>query len=553
MMAGIRSFAMLAVVSAVAGGQNRRPPTPPTPPAPPPAPAAPLVPVPVSPRALRIEPGMAIDLDRIREQGEELRRQALDNVRIIDREAIEEARIQGQQAMIMSQDAMRSLAPIAAMPGMNGVYRVGPQGLDAMAPGPRYQADPADSLWRAAYNLLNSGDQRAAAQRFKELQQKYPNSQYFPRAMYYQAFSLYRSGTENELREALSVLESYKQKYPNARVSGENGYPADADNLMQRIRGNLAERGDANARRQLDQATGSSVACDRENIQVQAEALSALMRIDPAAATPKLEQILARREECTLNLRQNALQILTRRGDDKAVAILLATAKSDPSTEMRRNAVSYIAKFPNDEVLSTLESIAKNEQNDQIRRTAAASLVGYPSPRARQIVRTIVEDTGLTEDMRCDVLSRFNNERGSADDATWLRAAYPKMTSPRLKSCVIGAVSRIGGADSQKWLMDISLDENETGSVRSTAFNRSSTNMSVAELGRLYDNAGNRPMRTQVVRLLNQRKEPEALDKLIDILKKSTDLEIRLQIINLLSDRQNDPKAKQALIDAIGK
>src|SRR5262249_12400386 len=149
---------------------------------------------------------------------------------------------------------------------------------------------------------------------------------------------------------------------PNARINDANGLPADADNLMQRIRGNLAERGDANARKQLDQTAGSSASCDRENIQVQAEALSALMRIDPAAATPKLEQILARREDCTLSLRQSALSILSRRNDDKSVSILLATAKSDPSTQMRRDAVSYIARFPNDEVLNTLESIAKNEQ-----------------------------------------------------------------------------------------------------------------------------------------------------------------------------------------------
>jgi hypothetical protein len=77
--------------------------------------------------------------------------------------------------------------------------------------------------------------------------------------------------------------------------------------------------------------------------------------------------------------------------------------------------------------------------------------------------------------------------------------------------------------------------------------------MNVAELGRLYDNAGNRPMRQTVVNMLNQRKEAEALDKLIDILKKSTDVEIKLQVIRVLSERQNDPKAKQALVDAIGK
>ncbi len=40
----------------------------------------------------------------------------------------------------------------------------------AAMPGPRYQDDPADSLYQRAYQLLSSSDYRAAAQRFKEVQ-----------------------------------------------------------------------------------------------------------------------------------------------------------------------------------------------------------------------------------------------------------------------------------------------------------------------------------------------------------------------------------------------
>jgi HEAT repeat protein len=219
---------------------------------------------------------------------------------------------------------------------------------------------------------------------------------------------------------------------------------------------------------------------------------------------------------------------------------------------MRADAVSYVARYPNDDVLTTLEQIARTEENDQIRRTAARSLVGYPSPRARTVVRTIIEDNTMSDDLRCDVLNRYTDERGAAEDAAWMRTSYAKVTSPRVKVCMVRAVGNIGGADTQRWLIDLSTSETESSQIRAEAFRRVSTTMSIAELSRQYDNAGNRPMRTQVIQILNQRKEPEALDKLVDILKKTSDFEIRRSVIQMLSQR-NDPKAKQAINDIIDK
>src|SRR6185436_6264185 len=211
---------------------------------------------------------------------------------------------------------------------------------------------------------LQNSDYRAAAQRFKEVQQKYPNTRYMASAMYYQAFSLYRNGTDAELREALSVLDARAQKFPNARME-DPGFP-------NRIRGALAARGDAAAKRALSESAGSSQSCDREEQSVQASALSALAQADPQAATPSLEKILAKRDECSLELRRTALRIYTRRGDEKAVATLLSTAKS--------------------------------EQNDGVRRTAARNLVGYPSPKARESVRRLIENDTIPEGIRTDML-----------------------------------------------------------------------------------------------------------------------------------------------------
>ena len=568
-----RSCMMLAVVSAVVGGQNRRPPTPPTPPVPPTPPAAP-VPTP-APRALRLDrdaireiDGMRLfDLDRLRGQSDEIRaqvnREALEAARVITREQIEAARevsrqaidasrLIAPQALMASRDAMgqvQSLAPLQQI--ADGVYSLPGRRFDT---GPFFQSDPADSLFKRANQLLEAYDYRAAAQRFKEVQTKYPSSQYMSRAMYWQAFSLYRSDTDAELREAVSVLEQFIQKYPNVRFQGENGYPADASALAQRIRGTLARRGDAAAARQVAQAAGGAASCDREDLQVKQEALSALWRMDQEAAAPKFEQVLARRDECSLELRRFALRTVTQRGDGKSVALLLATAKSDPSTQMRSDAVNFVARFPSDEVLATLEQIVRSEENEGIRRAAARNLVGYPSPRARTVVRTIVEDNAMSDGMRCDIVNRFNEERGTQEDAAWLRTSYPKITSQSVKRCMVNAIANIGGVESMKWLTDLSGNDQESATIRSIAFGKGSATMTVAELSRMYDNAGNRPMRQQIVQQLNRRKEPEALDKLIDIVKKSADLQVRQDVLRMLTERgEKDAKVRQMLFDVIDK
>jgi HEAT repeat protein len=214
--------------------------------------------------------------------------------------------------------------------------------------------------------------------------------------------------------------------------------------------------------------------------------------------------------------------------------------------------VGFVARFPSEDVLSTLESIARNEQNEMVRRSAARNLVGYPSPRARQVVRSLIEDNTISDDIRTEMLDRYNEERGTAEDAAWLRLSFAKVTSQSVKRSIVGAVGRIGGADSQKWLMDLSSNDQESASIRSEAFRRVSKSMTVPELGKAYDAAGSRPMRQSIVSALNSRKEPEAVEKLIDIVRKGTDPEIRRSVIQMLTDRK-DPKITALLIELIDR
>src|SRR5919201_1806721 len=88
------------------------------------------------------------------------------------------------------------------MPRMD--LEFGPRGaklLESRPPAPWAQQDPADSLYRAAREALNRGEYRRAAQLFNEVTKRFPQSQYAQDSAYWEAFSRYRLGSTDDLKQ----------------------------------------------------------------------------------------------------------------------------------------------------------------------------------------------------------------------------------------------------------------------------------------------------------------------------------------------------------------
>jgi HEAT repeat protein len=151
------------------------------------------------------------------------------------------------------------------------------------------------------------------------------------------------------------------------------------------------------------------------------------------------------------------------------------------------------------------------------------------------------------------VLNAFDKDRTTPDDAAYLRSMYNRVESERLKDAIISAIARVGGRDNQEWLAGVVRNQNESSQLRYNALNRlSRSDVSINELGRMYDAADSRAMREQLLSALANRKEPEASDKLIEIAKTSTDPNMRRVAINYLS-RRNDPRTLKLLMELIEK
>jgi HEAT repeat protein len=323
--------------------------------------------------------------------------------------------------------------------------------------------------------------------------------------------------------------------------------------LAARIAGVLSSRGQGGS----DVVKAALVAagannCDSEDQGVRAQALSALMESDPDGAAALAQKILSKKDECSVQLRRNAVMIASRKHDASTIATLAGVAKSDPSSEVRQTAVRYLAGMPGDDALSALEELLKSSDDVNVQREAVSSLARHSSPRARQAARAIIERNDAPEALRASALRAFDRERSTTEDATWLRNIYPKIESPRVRSEIVQAIARIGGEGNDAWFLALAKNENESIESRNSAVRRAAQTMDIPSLARFYDAVAVQQLRSTVIDALSSRREPETIDKLIDIAKNGTDPQLRLQAVSALS-RKNDPRASKALLDLIGK
>ena len=519
-----------------------------------------------------------IDMDHVREMAREASRIDVDQIREQSREAARVAmedmqfNVDVREQTRMAMDMARSFAPLAAMAPMaqitvptpaigpfGGIHIGGRDFIDRLPPAPWAQGDPADSLYRAARNALNNGDYGRAAKLFAEISKNYPRSAYQNDARYYEAVAHYRIGTTEELKAAAKLLEPMTStgsggtmQYAGNQRRGANDSEIAA--LYARVNGALAQRGDREAAAKVEKAAAETggAPCDQDDITVRTEALNVLSQMDPAAANPILRKVLDKKDECSASLRRNAVFMLGRRGDAESTSLLLSVAKSDPNASVRSLAIGFLGGLPGDAGLNALEEMLRTEQDERIQRAVVRALVSSDNAKARSSMRALIDRKDAPLSLRVEAINSLNNDRATADDAAYLRNLYSKADNDRLKEAIISAVSRMGGAENDQFVLNIARNANESSQLRGAALSRyfRSSTGSVAELSKLYDSADNRNMRQQIINVLANRKEPESTDKLIDIVKNSTDSQLRMQAINALS-RKNDPRTVQLLNDLL--
>ncbi|HMI55790.1 MAG TPA: HEAT repeat domain-containing protein, partial [Gemmatimonadaceae bacterium] len=244
--------------------------------------------------------------------------------------------------------------------------------------------------------------------------------------------------------------------------------------------------------------------------------------------------------------------LLGRRTDGEAMSLVMGAARNDPDIKVRAEALRFLAAMPGDQAISTIEAMARTPGNEDLQRAAISALGHSDNPRARQSLRSIIERSDLSENLRISALTSIDAER-APENGAYVRSIYPRLETPRLKAAAIRAVARAGGNDNDQWLLSVVRNQNESSEVRAMALRYAGrSSIPIADLAKMYELAADRPLRHQLISLYAQRPEPEATDKLLSIARSATDPDMRRYAISALS-RKNDPRTKKLLLEIIDK
>lgn len=565
---------------------------------PPPAAAAPARPAP-APRAPEVAPTprasapariQSFDMDFLRDQALEVSRAAREMSRV-DMEAAREAAMEvsrnvqqiqrdeiqrARELAAIDMAQARALAPVARdldITRLTGVATtmspIAPQAVrwnnkDRIALPYFHQGEPEDSVYRLAHEYLNRGDYGRAALMFKDIAQKYPKSAYANDLPYYEAWARYRIGTTEELKTAVKLLEPRVSKFQGVVLASSNSSntvyfqkrganDGDVAGLYARINSALAARGDRDAADRVAKlAQAGTNVCDRDEISVRTEAMSALTQMDPTQGLAIIRRVLDKKDDCTENLRQRAVFILgSRRGDAEAASLIANVAKTDPSKSVRIEAINWLPKLQGDAGVAALEDLLRADNDENIQRAVIRTLQSTDNAKARSSMRALIDRKDAPMNLRLEAINSFSSERATTDDAAYLRGLYGRTDNDRVKDAIISAVARMGGQENEQWVLNIARNPNETSQARASAISRLiRSNMAIGDVVKLYDAADSYNVRSQIINVLGSRKEPEATDKLIDIVKTGTVMNLRTQAINALT-RKNDPRASQLLVEIL--
>ena len=420
-------------------------------------------------------------------------------------------------------------------------------------PAPGAEADPADSLYKAGREAINSGDFRRAAVLFGEISAKYPRSEYAPDAPYWRAFALYKSGRDDDLREALKSLDTQRSKFPKAKTI------ADAEELAIRVRGKLAQQGDVKAAEAVSRAASPNAPCvrgDDNDSDIRAAAMNALLQMDAQGALPIIKQVLQKRDECSVALREKAVFLLSQKQSSETETLLIDVVRNDPSRSVREQAVFWMGQVHTDKAESLLEEIATSSPDMTLREKAIFALNEQGSSRGAAVLRRLAESAETPESVREQAIF-WLGQRRSSENAEFLRSLFDKLGKSErnddMKKKVLFSLSQMRGFGNDRWLLNIALDTAHSEDLRGHAlWTAGQAGIPGSELVSLYDKLTDAEVKEKLIWVLSESRDRAATDKLVDIARKDSDREMRKKAIFWLGQK-NDPRIQQILMDILTK
>lgn len=418
--------------------------------------------------------------------------------------------------------------------------------LGIMVGSPHAQSDrKARELYKQAQQLLNDERYADAASEFRSLAEKYEDSKYAADAMYWYAFSLYRMGGRTNLRNATAALEVQM-----SRAGG--GTKDDASALYYRVLGELARQGDAEAASKLEE-TREELDAINHDLETKLMAMEALINMRPERALPVLKTVLENKSRETAQLREKAVFLLAQHDSKENVDLLMNAAKNDPDREVREHAIFWLSQVHTDTAIDFLEEVVTTSDDPAARKKAVYAISQHDSQRSSEILRRLAQDPGVDSEVREQAIFWLGQQGINSGNLEFFVQLYDRLDDEDLKEKLIFSVSQSSNPAANQWIVRIVNDKSQPVELRKHAlWAGHERNFSVKDLLGFYDSDDEIEFREQVIFVLSQTSDPQAIDAMMDLARKEKNRDLRKKLIFWIG-QSDDPRAADFLLDIINE
>ena len=419
----------------------------------------------------------------------------------------------------------------------------------AVAAKPDKDRQPSEAKAQARFEegreALNRSQYEKAAEYFAQsYEYSYPEM-VAGDALYWEAFSRYRLGKTYELKKAAELLVLQAEEYAEAATAAEG------EDLAARIYAKLAERGEADAAREI------IFRANEEDIrqETRAAALQALMQMDPSKAMPMLKKIVQDDSPENRELRRNAIFIMCHEGGSETENILLDLLQSETDTEFLSEIIMCLSMTGSDRAMQALMEVFRQTDDQEVAQAALMSIGHHGGRDVFQFLLEIAQERSRDSETRAQALMALTMTGRDEEVAAALIKVLETETDQEILEMALISLSRLDSPAAGKAISDLITKPGVDEEFRAMALHFATMNgdVSMDLLRDLYNGAESSDLKEQICHVLTMMDdEDQALDLLIEIIRTETDPEIKRDAVFWIG-QFNSERAADYLMEVINE
>ena len=293
---------------------------------------------------------------------------------------------------------------------------------------------------------------------------------------------------------------------------------------------------------------------------MQQEALTALLRLVETDRVRVLRNVIDREDECSVNLRVRAVELLAREGTAEAEREVIDVAMTHPDPRARRAAVSGLGRFDTPRAIAALVTVLTRSDHEETQEAAINGLRRSESAEARTALAAFAADASKPEDLREDAIVALG--RRDDVDADALIRLYAALETEELKTTLIDRLGRkmeSGSKGGETWLFNLAFDSNKPSEIRSRALDAwgRSPSLELSGLAEAFGRLEEPDLRERIFYALYRRSgrsedeaKSEIVRKMVELARLETDNDVRERAVYWLG-RTGSQEAVEYLLELL--